>query len=57
MNSAQRREIIANSPISFVHLRLCNIATGVLHLVQGALMLYLGLLLEWKRDVYTIYLD
>jgi len=57
MNSSKRREIIASSPISFKSLRRFNIAAGMLHLVQGALMLYLGLLLEWERDVYTIYLD
>ena len=57
MNSAERREIIANSPISFDNLKRYNIAAGVLHLVQGALMLYLGLLLEWEREIYTIYLD
>jgi len=57
LNSAERREIIANSPISFDSLKRFNIAAGVLHLVQGALMLYLGLLLEWERDIYTIYLD
>jgi hypothetical protein len=57
MNSEERREIIANSPISFDYLKRFNLAAGILHLVQGSLMLYLGLLLEWERDIYTFYLD
>jgi uncharacterized membrane protein len=31
-------------------------AAGILHLIQGAIMLSLGLLLDWSRDVYTFYL-
>jgi hypothetical protein len=57
MNSAERREIIASSPISFDYLKRFNLAAGILHLIQGALMLYLGLMLEWERDIYTFYLD
>jgi hypothetical protein len=57
MNSLERREIIAQSPISFNYLRRSNIAAGLLHLIQGLVMLYLGLTLEWERNIYTIYLD
>ena len=57
MNSKERREIIAQSPITYSYLRKFNIAAGILHLIQGALMLYLGLTLEWERDIYTLYID
>ena len=45
------------SPISFSYLKKFNIYAGVLHLITGILMLFLGLSLEWEADVYTIYLD
>ena len=57
MNSKERREIIAESPISFNYLKRFNLAAGILHLIQGALMLYLGLTLEWERDIYTLYIN
>ena len=57
MDSAKRREIIATSPISFSSLRRINIAAGIFHLIQGLIMLSLGLLIEWERDIYTFYLD
>ncbi len=47
----------SNSPISFAYLKKFNIYAGVLHLITGILMLFLGLSLEWSQDVYTIYLD
>ena len=56
MNYEERREIIANSPISFRYLKRFNIGAGILHLVQGILMLSLGTLLEWERPIYTFYL-
>jgi hypothetical protein len=56
MDYKKRQEIIAGSPISFAYLKRFNIAAGVLHLIQGILMLALGLLLTWSRDVYTFYL-
>ena len=56
MNYKERQEIIASSPISFNYLKRFNTAAGVLHLIQGIIMLLLGLLLEWTRDVYTFYL-
>lgn len=56
MNYKERQEIIANSPISFAYLKRFNAGAGVLHLIQGIIMLLLGLMLEWKRDVYTFYL-
>ncbi len=57
MNYKERREIIANSPISFTYLKRFNAAAGLLHLVQGIVMLALGLVLEWNREIYTFYLD
>jgi len=56
MNYKERQEIIASSPISFKYLKRFNTAAGILHLIQGIIMLLLGLLLEWTRDVYTFYL-
>jgi uncharacterized membrane protein len=55
MNFRERQEIIANSPISFSYLKRFNIAAGVLHLIQGLLMLVLGTQLEWERSIYTFY--
>jgi len=37
-------------------LKRFNTAAGVLHLVQGIIMLVLGLQLEWARDIYTFYM-
>jgi hypothetical protein len=56
MNFRERQEIIAKSPISFSHLKGFNLGAGVLHLIQGILMLSLGTLLKWNRDIYTFYL-
>jgi len=57
MNYKKRQEIIAESPISFAYLKRFNAVAGVLHLIQGITMLLLGLVLEFKRDVYTFYID
>lgn len=57
MNYKKRQEIIASSPISFPYLKRFNAAAGVLHLIQGIVMLLLGGLLEWERNIYTFYLD
>jgi len=57
MNFRERQGIIASSPISFGYLKRFNTGAGILHLVQGIVMLLLGLLLEWERDIYTFYLD
>jgi hypothetical protein len=56
MNFRERQEIIAQSPISYSYLKRFNLAAGILHLIQGVLMLSLGTLLEWNLDVYTFYL-
>ena len=56
VNYKERQEIIASSPISFTYLKRFNAAAGVLHLVQGIIMLALGGLLEWERNIYTFYL-
>ena len=55
MNYRERQEIIANSPISFSYLKRFNIAAGILHLIQGLLMLTLGTQLVWERPIYTFY--
>ena len=56
MNYKERQEIIARSPISYAYLKRFNAAAGVLHLIQGIIMLALGFLLTWSREVYTFYL-
>ncbi|MDH5787937.1 MAG: heliorhodopsin HeR, partial [Candidatus Bathyarchaeota archaeon] len=56
MDYEERQKVIASSPISFAYLKRFNAAAGVLHLIQGIIMLLLGLLLEWTRNVYTFYL-
>lgn len=56
MNYKERQEIIANSPISFSYLKRFNLGAGVLHLVQGILMVSLGTLLKWDQAIYTFYL-
>jgi Heliorhodopsin len=56
MDNDLRRELIAKSPISFSGLRKLNIGAGVFLGVQGILMIALGLLLTWKREIYTFYL-
>ena len=57
MNEENAVEISSGSPISFSYLKKFNRNAGVLHLITGILMLFLGLTLEWSQDVYTIYLD
>ena len=57
MNSKERREIISESKISFGYLKRLNTGAGILHLIQGLIMLYFGLSLDWKRDLYTFYLN
>jgi uncharacterized membrane protein len=56
LNYKERQETIAKSPISFNYLKRFNIAAGILHLSQGILMLALGTLISWDRDIYTFYL-
>ncbi len=56
MNYKERQEIIANSPISFKYLKRFNTGAGVLHLIQGIIMLSLGTLLKWEQSIYTFYL-
>jgi hypothetical protein len=57
MNDTTTVENSFQSPISFSYLKRFNLYAGVLHLITGILMLFLGLNLEWSQDVYTIYLD
>ncbi|MDH5375836.1 MAG: heliorhodopsin HeR [Candidatus Bathyarchaeota archaeon] len=56
MNYKERQEIIASSPISLRYLKRFNTAAGFLHLIQGIIMLSLGGILEWERNIYTFYL-
>jgi uncharacterized membrane protein len=56
LNYKERQEIIAKSPISYSYLRKFNLGAGILHLSQGIIMLALGTLLTWDRDIYTFYL-
>lgn len=56
LNYKERQEIISKSPISFSYLKKFNLAAGGLHLSQGIIMLLLGTLLTWNRDIYTFYL-
>lgn len=51
-----RRELITKSPISFSSLKKLNIGAGIFLLVQGIIMLVLGYLLTWNKDIYTFYL-
>jgi hypothetical protein len=57
MNDMNNVETPIDSPISFPYLKKFNLYAGVLHLITGILMLFLGLTLEWSQDVYTIYLN
>ena len=56
MNTKERQENIAKSPISFDYLKRFNTGAGILHLIQGILMLSLGSFLKWERTIYTFYL-
>jgi len=56
MNRKERLENIAKSPISFQYLKRFNIGAGFLHLIQGIIMVALGLLKTYPRDIYTFYL-
>jgi hypothetical protein len=57
MNFKERQDIIGNSSISSDYLQKFNRNMGILHLIQGILMLTVGAILEFSRDVYTFYLD
>ena len=57
MNFKERQEIIARSPISFDYLKKFNRNMGILHLIQGILMLTAGAILDFSRDIYTFYLN
>ncbi|MFW9874340.1 MAG: heliorhodopsin HeR, partial [Candidatus Thorarchaeota archaeon] len=56
MNYKERQGNIVNSEISFDYLQKFNRNMGILHLIQGILMLTVGLILEFSRDLYTFYL-
>jgi len=56
MNRAERLENIAKSPISFAYLKRFNMGAGILHFVQGIVMVALGLSKTYNRDIYTFYL-
>ena len=56
MDNDLRRELISKSPISYSGLKKLNAGAGIFLFVQGILMLALGFLLTWNRDIYTFYL-
>lgn len=58
MDSQQRKEIIAKSPISFGYLKRFNIGAGILQLINAIMMLALTFALTWPSgtDLYTFYL-
>jgi uncharacterized membrane protein len=56
MDNELRRELISKSSISYSGLKKLNIGAGIFLFVQGILMLILGYLLDWNRDIYTFYL-
>ena len=48
--------LIPESPITFEYLTKFNRNMGILHLIQGVLMIFLGFLLDFSRTIYTFYL-
>lgn len=58
MDSQQRKEIIAKSPISFGYLKRFNIGAGILQLINAIMMIALTFTLTWPSgtDLYTFYL-
>jgi hypothetical protein len=56
MNYKERQEIIAKSPISFAYLKRFNIGAGILHFVQGIVMVALGLSKAYNLNIHTFYL-
>ncbi|MBZ2165937.1 heliorhodopsin HeR [Methanobacterium spitsbergense] len=56
MDNDLRREVISKSPISFSSLKKLNTGAGIFLFAQGIVMLALGFLLTWNRDIYTFYL-
>ena len=56
MDNELRRELISKSPISFEGLKKLNAWAGIFLFVQGIVMVALGYLLTWNRDIYTFYL-
>lgn len=56
MDNELRRELISKSPITFSGLKKLNIGAGIFLGIQGIIMLFLGYLLTWNRDIYTFYL-
>lgn len=56
LDNELRRELISKSPISFSGLKKLNAGAGIFLFVQGIVMVALGYLLTWNRDIYTFYL-
>lgn len=56
MDNELRRELIEKSTITFDGLRKLNIGAGSLHLIQGIIMIILGIWLTWTRDIFTFYI-
>ncbi|MBD3342898.1 MAG: hypothetical protein GF353_27615 [Candidatus Lokiarchaeota archaeon] len=47
----------ANEPITYKYLKHFNRNAGILHLIQGILMVFLGSILDFSREIYTTYVD
>lgn len=55
-NNSRDDWLIPESPITFEYLTKFNRNMGILHLIQGLLMIFLGFLLDFARPIYTFYL-
>jgi len=47
----------SNEPITYDYLKHFNRNAGILHLIQGLLMVFLGTILDFSREIYTTYVD
>jgi hypothetical protein len=55
-NNSRDDWLIPESPITFEYLTKFNRNMGILHLIQGILMILLGFFLDFSRPIYTFYL-
>ena len=55
-NNSRVDWLIPESPITFEYLTKFNRNMGILHLIQGVLMIFLGFVLDFARPIYTFYL-
>ncbi|MGV9203543.1 MAG: heliorhodopsin HeR [Promethearchaeia archaeon] len=45
----------SKEPITYEYLKHFNRNAGILHLIQGILMVFLGTILDFAQDIYTLY--